>query len=146
MGNLTRDPEIAYSPKGTAIADLGLAVNRKWKDDNGKENEETTYIDVTFFGRQAEIIKEYCSKGKAVYIEGRLKLDTWEDKQSGQNRSKLKVTGEQIQFLGGRQSGDSSPTSHQKSDRENLENTFPDRDNSGSYRRDRGRADDDLPM
>ena len=102
IGNLTRDPEIKYTPKGTAIADIGLAINRVWKNDSGEKQEETTFVDVTLWGRQAEIAKEYLTKGRPVYIEGRLQLDTWDDKQTGQKRSKLKVTGEQLQLLGSR--------------------------------------------
>ncbi len=106
IGNLTRDIELKYTPKGSAIAELGLAINRKYKHpDTGELKEETTFVDVTLWGRQAEIAKEYLSKGKPVYIEGRLQLDSWDDKQTGQKRSKLKVTGEAIQLLGSR--GDS---------------------------------------
>lgn len=103
MGNLTRDPEIKYTPKGTAVAELGLAVNRVYTTDQGERREETTFVDVSLWGRQAEIAGEYLKKGRPVYIEGRLKLDSWDDKQSGQKRSKLKVVGEMIQLLGGRE-------------------------------------------
>jgi single-strand DNA-binding protein len=102
-GRLTRDPEIKYTPKGTAVADIGLAVNRTWIDDSGGKKEESNFVDVTFWGRQAEIAYEYLKKGRPVFIEGRLQLDTWEDKQTGQKRSKLKVVGEQIQLLASRQ-------------------------------------------
>ncbi len=106
IGNLTRDIELKYTPKGLAIAELGLAINRKYKHpDTGELKEETTFVDVTLWGRQAEIAKEYLSKGKPVYIEGRLQLDSWDDKQTGQKRTKLKVTGEALQLLGSR--GDS---------------------------------------
>jgi single-strand DNA-binding protein len=106
IGNLTRDPEIKYTPKGTAIAQLGLAVNRSWSNDAGEKQEETTFVDVELFGRVAEIAGEYLRKGRPVFIEGRLKLDTWDDKQSGQKRSKMRVVGEQLQLLGSR---DGSP-------------------------------------
>jgi single-strand DNA-binding protein len=99
MGNLTRDPELKFTPKGTAICDLGLAINRTWKDDSDQKQEETTFIDVTFWGKSGEVIEKYVKKGQPIYIEGRLQLDTWEDKTTGQNRSKLKVTGESFQFL-----------------------------------------------
>ena len=102
IGNLTRDPEVKFTPKGTAIAELGLAINRTWKNESGEKQEETTFVDVTLWGRQAEIAKEYLTKGRPVYIEGRLQLDSWDDKQTGQKRTKLKVTGEQLQLLGGR--------------------------------------------
>src|SRR6187399_1615792 len=105
IGNLTRDPELKYTPKGTAIADIGLAVNRTWSDESGTKKEEVTFIDVTLWGRVAEIVGEYCKKGRPLFVEGRLQLDTWEDKQSGQKRSKLKVVGENIQLLGSREGG-----------------------------------------
>lgn len=108
IGNLTRDPEVRYTPKGTAVVDIGLAVNRTWKDDSGQKQEETTFVDITFFGRTAEVIGEYSSKGKSIYVEGRLKLDTWEDKNTGQNRFKIKVMGEQIQFLSSRSADDAT--------------------------------------
>src|SRR4051794_41976750 len=105
MGNLTRDPEIKYTPKGTAIAALGMAVNRVWMTEQGEKREEVTFVDVELFGRQAEIAEQYLKKGRPVYIEGRLKLDTWDDKTSGQKRSKMKVIGENMQLLGSREGG-----------------------------------------
>ena len=105
MGNLTRDPEVRYTPKGSAVADIGLAVNRVYSTDNGEKREETTFVDVTLWGRTAEIAGEYLKKGRPVLIEGRLQLDSWDDKQSGQKRSKLKVIGESMQLLGSRQGG-----------------------------------------
>lgn len=102
IGNLTRDPEIRYTPKGTAVTDLGLAVNRIYATDSGERREETTFVDITLWGRQAEIAGQYMKKGKPIYIEGRLQMDTWQDKQTGQNRTKLKIVGENFQFLGGR--------------------------------------------
>jgi single-strand DNA-binding protein len=105
MGNLTRDPELKYTPKGTAIADLALAVNRSYTTESGEKREEVTFVDVELWGRQAEIAKEYLAKGRPVYIEGRLKLDTWDDKTTGQKRSKMRVVGETMQFLGGRPGG-----------------------------------------
>ena len=105
IGNLTRDPEIKYTPKGTAIADIGLAVNRTYSTESGEKREEVTFIDVTLWGRVAEIVGEYCKKGRPLYVEGRLQLDTWDDKTTGQKRSKLKVVGENIQLLGSREGG-----------------------------------------
>ena len=102
LGNLTRDPEVRYTPKGSAVADLGIAVNRQYTLDNGEKREEVTFVDVTLWGRQAEVAGEYLKKGRSVFIEGRLQLDTWDDKTSGQKRSKLKVIGEMMQMLGGR--------------------------------------------
>jgi single-strand DNA-binding protein len=110
IGNLTRDPEIKYTPKGTAIADIGLAVNRNYTTESGEKREEVTFIDVTLWGRVAEIVGEYCKKGRPLFVEGRLQLDTWDDKASGQKRSKLKVVGENIQLLGSREGGAGAPS------------------------------------
>ncbi len=106
IGNLTRDPEIKYTPKGQAIAELAMAINRNYTvEATGEKREEVTYVDVTLWGRQAEIAKEYLTKGRPVYIEGRLTLDTWDDKTTGQKRSKMRVTGEALQLLGSRGEG-----------------------------------------
>ncbi|SVD31348.1 uncharacterized protein METZ01_LOCUS384202 [marine metagenome] len=108
MGNLTRDPEVRYTSGGTAIAKLGLAVNRRWKNKEGQMQEETTFVDVDAFGRQAETIGQYLKKGRPVMVEGRLKLDQWDDKQTGQKRSKLGVVLENFQFLDSRGEGGDS--------------------------------------
>ncbi len=105
MGNLTRDPEIKYTPKGTAIAAFGLAINRNYTLENGEKREEVTFIDAEAYARLAEIIGEYCKKGRPIYVEGRLKLDQWDDKASGQKRSKIKVVVENMQLLGSREGG-----------------------------------------
>ncbi|MGI8955735.1 MAG: single-stranded DNA-binding protein [Chthoniobacterales bacterium] len=102
MGNLTRDPEVRYTPKGTAVAELGIAVNRIYSGENGEKREEVTFVDVTVWGRTAENVGEYLKKGRPVFIEGRLQLDSWEDKTSGQKRNKLKVIADNVQFLGSR--------------------------------------------
>lgn len=99
IGNLTRDPELRYTPKGTAVADISLAINRVWNNDQGQKQEETTFVDVTLWGRQAELAQQYLSKGRSAYIEGRLQMDTWDDKETGKKRSKLKVIGETLQFM-----------------------------------------------
>lgn len=98
-GNLTRDPELRYTPKGTAIAKIGLAINRTWKTETGETKEEVTFVDVDAFGRQAEVIGQYLKKGRPILIEGRLKYDTWDDKQTNAKRSKLGVVLEGFQFL-----------------------------------------------
>lgn len=98
-GNLTRDPEMRYTPKGSAICGFGLAVNRKWKTETGDEKEEVTFVDVTAFGKQAEVIAQYLKKGNPLFLEGRLKLDQWDDKKTGEKRSKLAVVLESFQFL-----------------------------------------------
>jgi single-strand DNA-binding protein len=113
IGNLTRDPEIKYTPKGTAVADIGLAVNRNWTDDSGEKKEETTFVDVTLWGRQAEVAEQYLKKGRPVFIEGRLQLDTWDDRQTGQKRSRLRVVAENLQLLGNRSDSGSSPAGTQ---------------------------------
>src|ERR671929_1228697 len=105
LGNLTRDPEVRYTPKGSAVADLGVAVNRQYTLESGEKREEVTFVDVTLWGRTAEIAGEYLKKGRPVMIEGRLQLDSWDDKQTGQKRSKLKVMGEMMQMLGPRPGG-----------------------------------------
>jgi single-strand DNA-binding protein len=105
MGNLTRDPEVKYTSGGTAIAKLGMAINRTWTNKEGQKQEETTFVDVDAFGRQAEVIGQYLKKGRPVMIEGRLKLDQWDDKQTGAKRSKLGVILEGFQFLDSRGEG-----------------------------------------
>ncbi len=102
IGNVTRDPEVKFTSKGSAVTDVSLAINRNYTLDNGEKREEVTYVDVELWGRLAEIAGEYAKKGRPVYIEGRLRLDSWEDKASGQKRSRLKVVGESLQLLGGR--------------------------------------------
>jgi single-strand DNA-binding protein len=104
VGNLTRDPELRYLASGTAVTDIGLAVNDRRKNASGEWIDETTFVDVTLWGRTAEVASEYLTKGAPVLIEGRLKLDSWET-QDGQKRSKLKVVGERMQMLGGRGQG-----------------------------------------
>jgi single-strand DNA-binding protein len=98
-GNLTRDPELRYTPKGTAVAEIGLAVNRSWKDDSGALKEETTFVDVTAWGKQAETLAQYLKKGRALLIEGRLQLERWDDKQTGEARQKLAVVLESFTFI-----------------------------------------------
>lgn len=100
VGNLTRDPELRYTPKGTAIAKIGLAVNRVWTNEAGEKKEEVTFVDVDVFGRTAENVGQYMRKGRPILVEGRLRLDQWDDKQTGQKRSRLGVVAETVQFLG----------------------------------------------
>jgi single-strand DNA-binding protein len=106
LGNLTRDPQVRYTPGGTAVSEIGLAVNRTWFDQKtNSRREEVTFVDVTLWARQAEVAGEYLSKGRQVLIEGRLQLDTWEDKESGQKRSKLRVVCENMTMVGSRGDG-----------------------------------------
>jgi len=103
LGNMTRDPELRYTPTGLAVTDIGLAVNDRRKGTNGEWVDEVTFVDITLWGRTAEVVSEYCSKGKPLLVEGRLKLDSWET--DGQKKSKLKVIGEKVQLLGTRDGG-----------------------------------------
>jgi single-strand DNA-binding protein len=98
-GNLTRDPELRYTPKGTAVARITLAVNRTWKSESGESKEEVSFVDVDIWGRQAEVISQYMKKGRPLLVEGRLKQDTWEDKNTKQKQSKLKVVLESFSFI-----------------------------------------------
>ncbi len=102
LGNLTRDPELRVTPKGTAICQFGLAVNRKFRDASGSTREEVTFVDVEAWDKQGENISKFCTKGSPLLVEGRLKLDTWDDKTSGQKRSKLKVVLENFQLVSSR--------------------------------------------
>lgn len=120
VGNLTRDPQIKHTTGGTAVAEIGLAVSRQWNDKSSNtKKEETTFVDITLWGRLAEIANEYLQKGKPVLIEGRLQLDQWDDRETGQKRSKLRVVGETMTMLGsgnGKRSGDDSGDSSGYSD------------------------------
>ena len=115
IGNLTREPEVRYTPKGSAVCDLGIAVNRTYVTDSGEKMQETTYVDVVVWSRLAELAAQYLHKGRPVFIEGRMQMDTWDDKATGQKRSKLRVVADNLQFLGSREGGEdgnggSSPT------------------------------------
>ena len=142
VGNLTRDPELRYTPKGTAVARLGLAVNRQWKTDAGEAREEVTFIDIDAFGRQAEVIGQYCKKGKPLMIEGRLKYEQWDDKQTNQQRSKLLVVLESFQFLGdgNRAGGEGAPAGAPAARRPAATTEAPAPDSEGPP------LDDDVPF
>ena len=143
VGNLTRDPELRYTPKGLAIAKLGLAVNRSWRDStSGEMKEEVTFIDIDAFGKQAETLGQYMKKGSPILIEGRLRLDTWEDKQTNQKRSKLGVVLEEFRFLDsgrGRDGGAGEPGKGRPSGPDPA----PD---AGPKAADAGSAEDDVPF
>ncbi len=109
IGNITRDPEIRYTPKGLAIGKFSLAINRTWKDANGQGQEDVTFVDVDCFGKTAEAIGQYLKKGSPIAMEGRLKLDQWQDKNSGQQRQKLGVVLESFTFIGGGQQQQGQP-------------------------------------
>jgi single-strand DNA-binding protein len=99
MGNVTRDPEVRVTPKGTSIAKIGLAVSRKFSTESGEKKEETTFVDVDFIGKVSDVVSKYVKKGDPILIDGRLKLDQWEDKKTGEKRSKLGIFGENLQLL-----------------------------------------------
>lgn len=99
MGNLTRDPEVRYTPKGTAVGDLGIAINDSYKAQDGSIKETVTYVDIEVWGRQAETCKQYLSKGRPIFVEGQLRLDQWETPQ-GEKKSRLRVRADRVQFLG----------------------------------------------
>lgn len=105
-GNLTRDPELRYTPSGKAIAKFALAVNRSWTTETGEKKEEVAFIDIDAFGRQAEVISQYMKKGRPLLVEGRLKLDQWDDKQTGQKRSRLGVVLESFSFIDSNRGGE----------------------------------------
>ena len=105
LGNLTRDPELRYTPSQTAVVDFGLATNRRWRGQDGSERNETCFVDCTMFGKRAEVISRYFKKGTPIFVDGRLTYDTW-TAQDGSKRSKLKVTVENFEFVGqGNQTG-----------------------------------------
>ncbi|HEY7090037.1 MAG TPA: single-stranded DNA-binding protein [Tepidisphaeraceae bacterium] len=105
MGNLTRDPQLKYLPSQTAVVDFGVACNRRYKTQSGEQKEEVTFVDCSAFGRTAEVINQYFTKGKPIFIEGRLRYEQWEDKQGGGKRSRLSVHVDNFQFIGGRDGG-----------------------------------------
>jgi single-strand DNA-binding protein len=111
MGNLTRDPEVRYTPKGTAVCDISIAINRilPAEQEGGERREEVIYVDVTLWGKTAENAGQYLAKGRSVFVDGRLALETWDDKQTGQKRSKLKVVAESLQFLGAKPAQGTTP-------------------------------------
>lgn len=150
VGNLTRDPEVKYTSGGTAVTEVGLAVNRTWFDkQQNQKREETTFVDVTLWGRQAEVAGEYLSKGRSVLIEGRLQLDTWDDRETGKKRSKLRVVGENMTMLGGRGDGGSGGGGRSSSQQERRSSSADDAvdsfydSNSGS---DDGFSDSEVPF
>ncbi len=106
IGNLTRDPEVRYTPKGSAVAEFSIAVNRTYVSDSGEKVQETSFVDLVAWSRLAELAGQYLHKGRAVFVEGRLQMDTWDDKTTGQKRTKMRVVAENLQFLDRRESND----------------------------------------
>lgn len=150
IGNLTRDPELRVTPKGTAICQFGLAVNRQFKDESGATRDETTFIDIEAWGKQGELVAKYLTKGSPAMVEGRLKLDQWEDKQSGQKRSKLKVVLDNVQFLstrGGATGGAAGqPASSDDVDQTSPERHAPSQRTSAPRPPAAGNIDEDVPF
>lgn len=109
IGNITRDIELKYIPSGSAVCQFSVAVNRTWNNKAGEKQEETTFLDVEAWEKQAQVIAQYCKKGSSIYVEGRLKSEQWDDKATGQKRSKLKIHLEQFQFIGGKQEAGENP-------------------------------------
>lgn len=116
IGRLTKDPELRYTPSGAAVSDLGLATSRTYTTKDGERREETLFIDVTVWNRQAENCCQYLAKGRQVHVEGYLKMDTWQDRNTGEKRSKIKIEGERVQFLDSRRGEDSGPSSNHSDD------------------------------
>ena len=118
LGNLTRKPELKQTKSGLSVTDLGMAMNRIWTGDNGEKHEDATFVDVVVWGRDAENAAKYLDKGRSILVEGRLQLDTWKDAKSGQNRSKLRVVAENVQYLSSAQEGSSPADEPQNDSRE----------------------------
>lgn len=135
IGNLTRDPELRTTPKGTAICQFGLAINRTFKDETGAQRDETTFVDVEAWGKLGETIAKHVTKGRPLFVEGRLKLDTWDDKTTGQKRSKMKVVLESFQFLNGGKEGDGGKADAPTNRQPNAQTPRP-----------RGNIDEDIPF
>lgn len=149
IGNVTRDPEVKFTPKGSAVTDVGLAINRNYTLENGEKREEVTFIDVELWGRLAEIAGEYAKKGRPVYIEGRLRMESWEDKASGQKRSRLKVVGENLQLLGSRPGGSGGgegESSYERSEQRPQQRPAPARPPQRQADPPPAEGDDDIPF
>ena len=145
-GNLTRDPELRYTPKGTAVCKFGLAVSRNWTNEAGEKKEEVTFVDIDAFGRQAEVIAQYMKKGRPFLVEGRLKLDQWDDKQTGQKKSRLGVVLESFSFIdskpgeqGGTQPSSPAPARATRPAAPASSEAPPDADNAAP-------SEDDVPF
>jgi single-strand DNA-binding protein len=146
MGNLTRDPEVRYTPKGTAVGDIAMAINMSYKTAEGQMKDEVCYVDVVAWGRQAETCKEYLTKGSPIFVEGRLQLDQWETKE-GEKKSRLRVRAERIQFLSGGQRRAGAPAGGSSTSRSDDEASAPRR--SAPPMQDPDGApplDDDIPF
>ncbi len=147
IGNLTRDPELRVTPKGTAVCQFGLAVNRQYKDESGATRDETAFIDIEAWGKQGELVSKYLQKGSLAFIEGRLRFDSWEDKTSGQKRNKLKVVLENVQFLSrGGGAPASAATAEAAGDDAPAEPPSPPARRPQAPAEASGKVDDDVPF
>jgi single-strand DNA-binding protein len=135
IGNLTRDPELRYTSGGASVCECGLAVNRKYSTAGGETREEVAFIDVTVWGKQGETLAQYMTKGSQILVDGRLAMDTWEDRQTGQKRSKLYVVGESIRFMG-------TPGGNRDGDGNRDGGNYSDGDDRGYSRQDRGHGEE----
>jgi len=135
-GHLGRDVELKYTPKGTAVAELSVAVNRKWSDESGEKKEETTWVNVTAWGRTAETCGQYLAKGSNVFIEGRLSVQSWDDKETGKKRSKMLVTAERVHFL----------TSADRGDRDERQSSPPTEKEAAQVGAGASAEDDNIPF
>lgn len=125
IGNLTRDPETRVTPGGQTICQFGMAVNRTYKDGTGAQREDTTFVDINAWGRQGETLAKYLTKGRPLYLEGRLQYDTWEDKTTGQKRSRHSITLESFQFLNGSSGSPETPPAQPAPTSENQDEDVP---------------------
>jgi single-strand DNA-binding protein len=142
LGNLTRDPQLRYLPSNTAVCDFGLAINRTYRDRDGNQKEETCFVEIATFGRQAETVNQYMSKGSQLLVEGRLRFESWTD-QNGSKRNKLSVVADTCQFIGGRGSGGGGGGGGGRDTRDQA----PQRDyDTGGYDQDSGGNVDDIPF
>lgn len=152
MGNLTRDPEIRHTPKGTAVGDLAMAINMSYRTAEGQDKDEVCYVDIVVWGRQAEICKDYLSKGSPVFVEGRLQYDQWETNQ-GDKRSRLRVRADRVQFLGRGSGSGGGERRSSHSDRESGGGSSRHHDDAPPSRHrepedypDHGASDDEIPF
>jgi single-strand DNA-binding protein len=145
MGNLTRDIELTYTPSNTAVAKLGMAVNRRWKGQDGQQREETTFVDMTMFGRRAEVLNQYLGKGDPLFVEGRLRYETWEGKD-GQKRSRLSVVIEDFQFMGRGGGGGGGPRGGSRPQQQQGDSQPPPAPDDYGVDEIPGGDDDDIPF
>lgn len=145
MGNLTRDPQLRYLPSNTPVCEFGMAINRRYRSQDGNQREETCFVDITAFGRQAENINQYMAKGRPILVEGRLRYESWTS-QDGQRRSKLVVVAENSQFIGGR-SGDSGGSSSNQGGHSRNQSPAAEQSSGHTYDPDSGPpSDDNIPF